>query len=101
MLNKAHVLRVVACIEIVDVDLVAVGGCEEMAAMAELDLTAVLDGQLFEWVQLVLQDVHHPDSVGKADDDVEAAWVEGNAMSLFLESLTDVELSVLIVPDSN
>jgi len=99
-----EILVVLASVELVDVDVVLGSAGEQVATIGESDLTAAFDSNGLEWLQAVLEDVHHSDAIGEADDDVEAGWVEGHAIGLIVEYLADFQLKwawIGIVPYPN
>ena len=58
-----------------------------MPAVAEARFFARLDGEFFEWPDVVHQDVEHTKLVAEADQKVKTGGVEGNALRFFVEVL--------------
>ena len=79
---------VLRSVELVNVDLVLVGRCEEMTAVGELDLSTTLDGNLFKGTQTPRKDIHHPHFVSEADDNVKARRVKSHRVGLIRIYLT-------------
>lgn len=75
--------RVFGSEELIDADGTTVLTGKEVTAMCEDDLTTLLDRNLLvlhqsllvRWL-VILEDVHHLDSVSEANDYLESSWME-------------------------
>mmetsp|Transcript_127451 Transcript_127451/g.360643 ORF Transcript_127451/g.360643 Transcript_127451/m.360643 type:complete len:789 (+) Transcript_127451:685-3051(+) len=88
-----------AGVGLVDLDRVGVHGREELPAVAEAALAARLDGDLLVGAHVLHEEVHEPELVGEAHDEVEPARVEGDAEGLLAEELAELLGLVVVVPD--
>jgi hypothetical protein len=67
-----HVGRVLACVEIVDLDDMSICGSKEMSAVTKPDLPALLNGDFLVRLDAGAKHVHHTQFVGKADNQMKA-----------------------------
>lgn len=73
-----------------------------MTTIGELDFSASFDADGVESLQSLLEDIHEANSVSESYDDVEARGVEGHAVRLVIELLTDLQGGWIgVVPDSD
>ena len=70
--------------ELVDADGTTVLASKEMTTMCKDYLTTLLDWDFLIFEQcffrrlVILEDIHHPDSISKTNDDLESGWMERN-----------------------
>ena len=98
-----HVLgRVLRRVEVVDVDKVDEHASKKMAAVGEDNLTTCLDGYILILLNSIGEDIHHPDTIEEADNDLEACWMEGDTHGIILELLIDLQFEAkrwAVTPD--
>lgn len=100
----AELRRVLTRVEFVDIDLVEVSDGEHVTTVRELDLSARLDVDRGVFLQLVLHDVQHSDTVSETNDQMEAGRVESDRVRLILVHLTDEQLGGrrgIVVPNTH
>jgi len=56
-----------------------------MTTVWEHDLTTCLDRDIFEWLKIMLEYIHHFDTICETDNQMEATRVKCNTEALFLE----------------
>lgn len=67
-----------------------------MTAMRELNFTAVLHLNVFEAHQLLLEQVHHPDSLVESHHHMEARRVERHAIRLLFKQLVNLKVESIL-----
>mmetsp|Transcript_49926 Transcript_49926/g.79724 ORF Transcript_49926/g.79724 Transcript_49926/m.79724 type:complete len:220 (+) Transcript_49926:637-1296(+) len=90
-----------AGVGLVDLDGVGVHGRKELAAMAEAHLSASLDGDLLVGPEVLHEEIHQPQLIGKAHDQMEAAGVEGYGEGFLVEDLAQFLRPIHEIPDSH
>ena len=65
---------------------------EQMTSIWENNLSTVLVWKLFVLLDAILEDIHHPELVEEAQNDLETSWMEGNTEWVILVSLTDLKI---------
>jgi len=95
-------LSVLSGVELVDIDVALGSASEQVATVGESDFSAALDGDCVERLKALLEHIHHSDSIGETDNQVEARWMEGNTVGFVWVLLTDLKSwRVGVVPDSH
>mmetsp|Transcript_78047 Transcript_78047/g.221291 ORF Transcript_78047/g.221291 Transcript_78047/m.221291 type:complete len:483 (-) Transcript_78047:124-1572(-) len=74
---------------------------EELATVTEPALLAGLDGDVPVGPHVFHEEVHEPQLVLKADDEVEARGMEGNTVGLLIEELAEVARLLDVVPHAH
>ena len=80
--------RIFCCKELVYADSATVLASEEVATMRKDNLTTLLDWNFLIFEEcffrrlIILEDVHHPDSISKANNDLESRRMERNTEGL-------------------
>lgn len=97
-----HVLSILAGVELVDIDVALRSTGEEMTTVGESYFSATLDGDRLVGLETLLENVHHANSVGETDDQMEAGWVESHTVGLVVEELANLKLGwVEVVPNAD
>lgn len=94
--------RVLRRVEVVDVDEVDKHAGEEMSTVGENNLTTSFNWQVFILLNVVSKDIHHPDSIEEANDNLKASRVECYAHRVILERLIDLKFEAkrwAVAPD--
>jgi len=87
MTFENHILRTVCTVEIEDLDQQAVGYCEEVTSVGELNLFTGFDGQFFVLLYCRVEDVQKTNLVGKTDYNVKSTGMNGDTVWIFVEGL--------------
>ena len=96
MIFELELLWALCGVELVDPDRLVVLAGDEVTSVGEDDLTALTDVDVLVRDEVVVQNVHEDHSVAETHHEVEAGRVKGDAVSFFLELLTDFELEVAV-----
>ena len=103
MAFNLHIVVHLTSVEVIDIDEVTnTDSCgKQMAAIAELDLSAMFDSDARVLLDTVGKDIHHLDLVLDCHQDVESTWMEGDCHSFFsiLTHLGQLESLLGIIPD--
>jgi len=80
--------------EVENLDVLDGHACKQVATIGENDLATRLNIQILVLLDRIGEDVHHPNLVKEAYNNLETSRMEGDTFSGFLEYLVDLELEV-------
>lgn len=100
--TKLHEAWAVKSIEVVNVErLLQSNTSEKMTTVRELNLSATLAGNALGSVQRLAQDIVNFNLIRESHHDVQARGVECHSVTLIRESLLNLKLAVMIVPNTD
>ena len=97
-------VSILTSVELVDVDVTLRSTGEEMTSIGESYLSTSLNSNMMEWLEALLEHIHHSDSISESNNDVESRRMESNTISFIVVRGTNLKswsLVLLVVPDSH